>query len=145
VTLAGTTRGDLIDLRGIELVGVAQITGGAGNDVIIGSAQDDVILGGAGIDQLSGMDGRDTYRGTAAELRGDQLFFEFNDAIEITNFLTPSTTTFRVADFGSTLFVDPDGPGGVAELKLLLGNGFDAAGFVATAAEGGGTRIEYFG
>jgi Ca2+-binding RTX toxin-like protein len=45
-----------------ELVGIVQIDGGAGNDVITGSAGADILVGGSGSDRLKGGLGNDTYR-----------------------------------------------------------------------------------
>ena len=59
--IAGTGYGDTIDLSGTELLNIAAIDGGVGNDVITGSAGDDVIMGGAGSDVLAGGAGDDTY------------------------------------------------------------------------------------
>jgi Ca2+-binding RTX toxin-like protein len=61
-TIAGTGSSDTLDFSGTELVGIAQIDGGAGNDAITGSAGNDVIVGGAGTDRLTGGLGNDSYR-----------------------------------------------------------------------------------
>lgn len=53
---------DLLDLSGVEVVGIAVIKGGKGNDTIIGSTGDDTIFGGAGNDSLSGGAGNDVFR-----------------------------------------------------------------------------------
>ena len=60
--VAGTTSSDTLDFAGTELVGIARIDGGLGNDAITGSAGNDVIAGGAGTDRLTGGQGSDTYR-----------------------------------------------------------------------------------
>ncbi|MDK9704836.1 MAG: hypothetical protein OEL20_17045, partial [Sulfuritalea sp.] len=60
--LAGTGSSDTMDFSGTELVGIALIDGGAGNDAITGSAGNDIIVGGTGADRLTGGQGSDTYR-----------------------------------------------------------------------------------
>jgi VCBS repeat-containing protein len=59
--LAGTTYNDTIDLSATELVNIAAIDGGAGNDTITGSAGNDTIIGGTGSDLLAGGTGDDTF------------------------------------------------------------------------------------
>lgn len=53
---------DVLDFSAIELVGIAAIKGGKGNDTITGSAGNDTIFGGAGNDSLSGGAGDDVFR-----------------------------------------------------------------------------------
>ncbi|MGY6278400.1 calcium-binding protein, partial [Methylomonas sp. MgM2] len=60
-TIAGTGYGDTIDLSGTELLNIAAIDGGAGNDTLTGSAAGDVLIGGSGSDTLAGGDGDDTF------------------------------------------------------------------------------------
>ncbi|MCF8176516.1 MAG: hypothetical protein K9K30_14860, partial [Burkholderiaceae bacterium] len=60
--IAGTGSSDTLDFSATELVGIALIDGGAGNDTITGSAGDDIIVGGIGSDRLTGGLGNDTYR-----------------------------------------------------------------------------------
>jgi Ca2+-binding RTX toxin-like protein len=60
-TIAGTGYGDILDLSGTELVGIATIDGGDGSDTITGGAGNDVIIGGKGIDTLKGGAGDDTF------------------------------------------------------------------------------------
>jgi Ca2+-binding RTX toxin-like protein len=50
-----------MDFTTVKLTGIAQIDGGAGNDIIVGSAGNDVIVGGAGNDSLNGGLGDDTF------------------------------------------------------------------------------------
>lgn len=68
--IAGTGYGDTIDLSGTEVLNIAAIDGGVGNDTITGSAGDDLIVGGVGSDSLRGGAGNDTYwlaRGDGAD------------------------------------------------------------------------------
>ncbi|QQZ29893.1 hypothetical protein HMY34_14615 [Thiothrix subterranea] len=51
----------------LELDGKFNITGGAGNDIIIGGSKDDIIVGGAGDDTLTGGAGKDTLTGGAGK------------------------------------------------------------------------------
>ncbi|MBI5330242.1 MAG: cadherin-like domain-containing protein, partial [Betaproteobacteria bacterium] len=50
-----------LDFSATELVNIARIEGGAGNDVLIGSQGNDVIAGGAGPDVLDGQGGDDVF------------------------------------------------------------------------------------
>jgi len=59
--VAGTSVNNVIDLSGTELINIALVDGGAGNDTITGSAGNDVLQGGAGADTLSGGAGDDTF------------------------------------------------------------------------------------
>ena len=58
--VAGTNFSTL-DFSTTELVNIARIEGGAGDNQITGSQGDDVISGGAGVDTLRGGTGNDTY------------------------------------------------------------------------------------
>jgi Ca2+-binding RTX toxin-like protein len=60
--IAGTGSSDTLDFSSTELVGIAQIDGGQGNDAITGSAANDTLVGGTGSDKLKGGLGSDTYR-----------------------------------------------------------------------------------
>jgi len=60
-TLAGTQYNDTVDLSATELVNIASIDGGLGNDTIIGSIGNDVIIGGTGSDLLAGGAGDDIF------------------------------------------------------------------------------------
>lgn len=60
--VAGTGNYDTLDFSATELVGIAMIDGGAGNDTITGSAGNDIIVGGSGTDRLAGGAGNDIYR-----------------------------------------------------------------------------------
>src|SRR5690606_20991640 len=67
--VSGSSAGNVLDFSGTELVNIAWIDGGAGNDRITGTAGDDVIMGGSGHDTLYGGGGMDTalYEGSAAD------------------------------------------------------------------------------
>ncbi|MDD2894211.1 MAG: calcium-binding protein, partial [Halothiobacillaceae bacterium] len=60
-TLEGTQYNDNIDLSNTELVNIASIDGGVGNDTLTGSAGNDTIIGGTGSDVLAGGAGDDTF------------------------------------------------------------------------------------
>jgi Ca2+-binding RTX toxin-like protein len=51
----------IMDFSMTELVNIARIEGGAGNDQITGGQGNDIIVGGSGADNLSGGLGNDTY------------------------------------------------------------------------------------
>jgi Ca2+-binding RTX toxin-like protein len=59
--IAGTSENNTFIFTNIELVGIARIEGGEGDDTIWGSQGDDVIVGGAGNDDLAGQAGNDTF------------------------------------------------------------------------------------
>lgn len=59
--LAGTDANNLIDLSGVDLVNVARIEAGLGDDKVIGSSGGDVILGGPGRDVMKGGGGDDLF------------------------------------------------------------------------------------
>jgi Ca2+-binding RTX toxin-like protein len=87
--LAGTQYNDTIDLSGTELVNIASIEGGAGNDKLIGSYSSDTLDGGAGNDTLIGGKGNDTYRfGTGS---GADLIQEIDSTVGNTDVLAIAT------------------------------------------------------
>lgn len=61
VTIRGGASGVVFDFTNINLVNIAGIFGGAGNDRITGTAGDDFISGGGGQDVLNGGGGDDTF------------------------------------------------------------------------------------
>ena len=87
--LTGTAAADTINLSGLTLNGVSQITGGAGNDTIVGSAENNTILGNAGADNLTGGAGQDSFvfltssesQGTAIDTIAD--FLPGTDVIDL--------------------------------------------------------------
>jgi Ca2+-binding RTX toxin-like protein len=61
VVISGSAGDDRLDFSATSLIGIAEIRGGAGDDIIIGSAGDDVINGQAGNDMLYGGAGNDSF------------------------------------------------------------------------------------
>ncbi|WP_459873301.1 putative Ig domain-containing protein, partial [Endothiovibrio diazotrophicus] len=59
--IAGTGGGNVIDLSATEVLNIARIDAGGGNDTVNGSAGGDVIVGGSGSDTLDGGAGDDTF------------------------------------------------------------------------------------
>ncbi|MBL0075973.1 MAG: hypothetical protein IPP41_08565 [Rhodocyclaceae bacterium] len=59
--IVGTTSGDNLDFSATNLIGIASIDGGDGNDTVTGGAGDDVIVGGLGSDVLAGGSGNDRF------------------------------------------------------------------------------------
>ena len=59
--IRGNDENNILDLSNIELVGIAKIDGGAGNDDITGTVDADLLIGGAGNDSLTGGLGADVY------------------------------------------------------------------------------------
>ena len=78
VRILGESSANLIDLRGITIVGTnVVIDGGNGNDTIYGSAAADTLLAGWGDDVLDGAGGGDTYRvtgNTTASFQGHDTY-----------------------------------------------------------------------
>ncbi|QDX80628.1 hypothetical protein B9N43_04830 [Denitratisoma sp. DHT3] len=71
--IAGSSYGDTLDFSETELIGIALIDGGAGNDTITGSAGDDIIIGGAGYDTLAGGAGDDVFQITGSNAEYDSV------------------------------------------------------------------------
>lgn len=61
-TIVGTSARNVLNFSSTELLNIAQIEGGGGNDLLSGSRADDVLVGGAGNDVLRGNRGNDVYR-----------------------------------------------------------------------------------
>jgi Ca2+-binding RTX toxin-like protein len=59
--VAGSASDNVLDFSGTELVNIARIEGGAGNDRITGSAGNDVIVAGPGFDTVRGGGGDDIF------------------------------------------------------------------------------------
>jgi len=59
--ILGSDSNNSLDFRGVELISIAQIEGGKGNDYIYGSDGADVIIGGEGNDYHSGGGGDDRF------------------------------------------------------------------------------------
>ena len=60
-TIAGTSGGNTLDFTAVEVLNIATIEGGGGNDKITGSLGNDTLAGGVGNDTLSGGAGDDSY------------------------------------------------------------------------------------
>ena len=71
--VAGTQYNDTLDFSTTELVNIANIDGGAGNDAITGSAGNDLIIGGAGSDVLAGGTGDDVFQITGSDTAYDRF------------------------------------------------------------------------
>jgi len=109
-TIAGTQYNDTIDLSGTELLNIASIDGGVGNDTLTGSAGNDTIIGGAGSDVLVGGAGDDTFLVNGAEaaydrFQGDAGFDTIlggngDDIIRVNNFSGASTVERIDGGFG---------------------------------------------
>ncbi|MCX2802075.1 putative Ig domain-containing protein [Microbulbifer thermotolerans] len=70
--IVGTTANNTLDFSATELIGIASIDAGSGNDTIYGSPQADTIVGGLGSDYLVGGDGDDTFLFTAGDTGADK-------------------------------------------------------------------------
>lgn len=134
-TIQGGFGNEVLDLTSVNLVGIAAIKGGVGNDTITGSALGDVINGEVGTDTLSGgmgddvltgdadFDfltgglGNDVFRDTAVGLNGDTITdFTAGDAIQIINAKDFTKVVLSYTDDGSGLAgtLHVDGVGGLA-------------------------------
>lgn len=67
VTISGSINADTLDLSSVTLVGITQIDGGSGNDVITGNGIANTIRGSGGDDKITAGDGDDIiqFAGTA--------------------------------------------------------------------------------
>jgi len=114
--IVGDALSNLLDFRGTDLLGIARIEGGAGNDRIFGSSGADTIFGGDGSDTLNGGAGADRLTGGSG---ADLFVFERGCGADV------------VTDFRS------GGQTGMIDLR-----DFDLAGFDALRAlcsEAGGS------
>ncbi len=92
MSFTSTTLGIVVDLAagqasGVEigndtLIGIENVVGGAGGDLLIGDSADndlsglngnDTLSGGLGADTLRGGEGGDTFTGTLEEFNGDRI------------------------------------------------------------------------
>ncbi|MDK9705275.1 MAG: putative Ig domain-containing protein, partial [Sulfuritalea sp.] len=116
--LAGTGSSDTLDFSGTELVGIAMIDGGAGNDAITGSAGNDLIVGGAGTDNLNGGDGDDAFLIAGTDAGYDR--FEGGAGYDVIQG-SAGDDTIRMYNFSGTATVEKiDGNGGH---DILAGTG----------------------
>tara|TARA_R110002094_G_scaffold103811_2_gene103326 strand:+ start:1862 stop:4084 length:2223 start_codon:yes stop_codon:yes gene_type:complete len=70
--ILGSTGSNTLDFRDTELIGIANIDGGAGNDVIYGSSAADLIVGGEGSDSVYGEGGDDRFLVSAGDTGYDR-------------------------------------------------------------------------
>ena len=110
--VAGTTSSDTLDFSGTELVGIARIDGGLGNDAITGSAGNDVIVGGVGTDNLKGEAGDDVFLVSGTDAGHDR--FEGGDGYDVIQG-SAGDDTFRIYQYTGTATVE----------KIEGGGGFD--------------------
>src|SRR5262249_39247027 len=61
VKITADDSANMLDFSATELLGIARIEAGGGDDVVVGSVGDDVIVGAGGNDSLDGGQGDDTY------------------------------------------------------------------------------------
>lgn len=134
-TIQGGFGGEFFDFTTVNLVGIAGIKGGDGNDIIHGSSLGDIINGEVGIDTLSGglgddiltgdVDfdfltggaGNDIFRDKATGLSGDTITdFTAGDAIQIINAKDFTKVVLTYTDDGTGLAgtLHVDGVGGLA-------------------------------
>ncbi|NWF86190.1 MAG: hypothetical protein HXY18_20460, partial [Bryobacteraceae bacterium] len=107
--IAGTSVSNAIDLSATQLLAVALIDGGDGNDTITGSAGADTILGGLGADTLRGGAGDDTFLVYGADTAADTVA---GDAGFDTIVGGAGDDTFRFASFSGTNTVERIDVGG---------------------------------
>ncbi|MBI5108108.1 MAG: putative Ig domain-containing protein, partial [Rhodocyclales bacterium] len=107
--IAGTGSSDTLDFSASELIGIAQIDGGAGNDAITGSAGADLIVGGTGSDNLNGGAGDDVFLLNGTDAGYDR--FEGGSGYDILRG-SSGDDTFRMYQFT-----------GAATVERIEGNG----------------------
>jgi len=118
-TLAGTAGNNTIDLSSVDVLNIALIDGGAGDDTITGTAGADAIQGGAGADTLSGGAGDDLFL-----VVGDEGPDTFDGGTGFDSVLGSSgDDVIRVSGFGPANGVERiDGAGGYNLVAGTAGN-----------------------
>ncbi|WP_226662903.1 calcium-binding protein [Microbulbifer aggregans] len=108
--ISGTASNNVLDFRGTELVNIALINAGDGNDTVYGSELADVILGGAGSDIVYGEAGDDLFKLT----EGDTGFDQYRGGAGTDTLQgTPGNDEFRFSAFAGEASVEIiDGYGG---------------------------------
>lgn len=79
--IQGNNSNNHLDFSATQLINIASINGGAGNDTIIGSMENDTLVGGSGNDQLYGGGGSDRY--VFAPNDGSDTIYEEDDPASI--------------------------------------------------------------
>lgn len=166
--------GDELDFSGTELVNIAYINGGYGNDFITGSAGDDFIIGGTESDVLAGGAGDDIfylqgYDNSADTFQGDDgydvlLGSSGDDTFRIGNYygartvekidgglgfnaISGTQSWGDVLDFSGTELVNIayiNGDSGYDEIKGSAGNDFIIGGTDNDALAGGAGNDTYW-
>ncbi|OMH38251.1 hypothetical protein BGP75_08355 [Motiliproteus sp. MSK22-1] len=118
--IIGSTGNTTLDFRNTELINIALIDGGAGNDTLYGSEGDDLIQGGDGNDRLFGAGGNDRFV-VAAEDTGYNRYSggEGIDRLEG----TPEDDDFRISYFkGDDVVEQIDGGSGTNRILGSIEN-----------------------
>src|SRR5438270_12588089 len=121
-TYTGTNGNDIIigDNNGDVIYGIGgddQLIGGTGDDTLDGGTGHDILSGGPGHDILTGGPDSDIYRGTAANLNGDEITnFKVGDRIQITDLAEASANIGTSGNaltygIGDSVTIDNLGPG----------------------------------
>jgi Ca2+-binding RTX toxin-like protein len=86
--IVGTEKNNTLNFSTTELLAVAKIDAGAGNDRVVGSAGDDILVGGLGNDRLAGGHG------------DDQYLFSVGDGMDVINNNDSNDNSFDILNFG---------------------------------------------
>jgi Ca2+-binding RTX toxin-like protein len=128
--LWGRSGGDVVD--GAE--GPDLVFGGSAGDVLFGGVGDDIIVGGKGCDILNGGEGADVLIGgrghdvfqlslaSGSDIGIDQVT-DFRPTKDVVHLLVAWADTDAFVRYNKTdgaLYLDPDGPGGAAELQVAF-------------------------
>lgn len=162
VSVTGPSFGGVLDLTGVELIGIKSIfgssqaddfTGSNGDDVMLGNSGDDIltggigndtISGGLGLDTLTGGIGADVFKDTIANLTGDTVSdFGAGDKIQISNLAFTPAVTLAYDAVTDILSIDPDGVGARAAFAVTVLGDVSLANFTAVSDGATGTFIEY--
>ncbi|MDN3639935.1 calcium-binding protein [Simiduia curdlanivorans] len=124
-SIQGSDSNNSLDFSATQLLNIAHINGGGGNDHIIGSAEADVILGGLGSDTLLGGEGDDLFLIT----QGDAGFDRYNGGAGSDTIRgTDADDIFYIKDFSGEYSVETI-DGGAGDNRIEAGAGNDVIDF----------------
>lgn len=118
--VAGTKGNNMLDFRGVELVNIAYLAPGTGNDTLYGTDGDDLVMVGPGNDTFYGEGGDDTFQLTI----GDTGFNRYNGGPGFDRILgTPTDDVIGLRTFTGDYTVELiDGVGGYNVIRGTAGN-----------------------
>jgi Ca2+-binding RTX toxin-like protein len=129
VTIIGSGAADAMDFSNMDVSGIANFDGKAGDDIITGTNEADTITGGDGRDILNGRDGNDTF------------LFSGNSGIDTIDGgagydTIRATSANSVLSWGSNTGIEEISGGGFANVRILGSSGSDVMDFSGMALNG---------